>query len=81
MLANLPGRTRQNFDHVETHAAAFLRMNPGIRKAVLYIDNKFGMCTGPSGCAARMEDMVPEGVQVWVNSRGRKYGPFTGNAN
>ncbi|MEU5811725.1 ricin-type beta-trefoil lectin domain protein [Streptomyces sp. NPDC047718] len=81
MLGNLPGRTKQNFDHAETHAAAFLRMNPGIRKAVLYIDNKFGMCPGRDGCAARIEDMLPEGAQLWVNSNGRKYGPYTGNAN
>jgi hypothetical protein len=81
LLEILPGRTAQNFDHVETHAAAFLRMNPGITKAVLYLDNKFGMCPGPNGCGARMEDMLPEGVQVWVSSSGKKYGPFTGNAN
>ncbi|SDG85032.1 intein C-terminal splicing region/intein N-terminal splicing region/RHS repeat-associated core domain-containing protein [Lentzea fradiae] len=82
LLANLPGRTRQNFDHVETHAAAFLRSNPGIRKAVLYVQNAKGqMCPGPNGCAANIEDMLPEGVQMWLYMNGKPWARFTGNAN
>ncbi|MEV6242633.1 RHS repeat-associated core domain-containing protein [Lentzea sp. NPDC051838] len=82
LVKDLPGRTRQNADHVETHAAAFLRSNPGIRKAVLYVQNaKNQMCTGPNGCAANLEDMLPEGVQMWVYMNGRPLAKFIGNAN
>ncbi|MER7181519.1 polymorphic toxin-type HINT domain-containing protein [Streptomyces hyaluromycini] len=65
LLENLPGRTKANFTHVETHTAAFLRMNPGIRKAVLYIDYPTGAC---GTCADTLPDMLPEGVQLWVIS-------------
>ncbi|MER5429651.1 DddA-like double-stranded DNA deaminase toxin [Streptomyces sp. NPDC002588] len=68
LLDNLPGRTKANFNHVETHAAAFLRMNPGVRKAVLYIDYPTGAC---GTCASTLPDMLPEGAQLWVISPGR----------
>ncbi|MEU2065193.1 RHS repeat-associated core domain-containing protein [Streptomyces sp. NPDC013455] len=74
LLKNLPGRTKANGEHVETHAAAFLRMNPGIRKAVLYIDYPTGTC---GTCRSTLPDMLPEGVQLWVISpRGTE--KFTG---
>ncbi|WP_369185833.1 RHS repeat-associated core domain-containing protein [Streptomyces sp. Y1] len=79
LLEDLPGRTKQNYDHVEAHVAAFMRMNPGIRKGVLYMDNQYGMCKGPAGCAHNIEDMLPHGAKLWVSSNGRNYGPFTGN--
>ncbi|WP_228473087.1 polymorphic toxin-type HINT domain-containing protein [Streptomyces cyaneochromogenes] len=65
LLKNLPGRTRANAEHVETHAAAFLRMNPGVRKAVLYIDYPTGAC---GTCRSTLPDMLPEGAQLWVIS-------------
>ncbi|MBB4968900.1 RHS repeat-associated core domain-containing protein [Saccharothrix violaceirubra] len=81
-LASLPGRTKQNSDHVETHAAAILRSNPVIRKAVLYVSNSKGqMCPGPNGCAANIEDMLPEGVEMWVYMNGLPFGKFIGNAS
>ncbi len=81
LVANLPGRTAQNFDHVETHAAAFLQSNPHIRKAVLYVQNgKNSMCGGPNGCAANLNDMLPEGTQLWVYMNGNPLQKFTGNA-
>ncbi|MEU9736469.1 polymorphic toxin-type HINT domain-containing protein [Streptomyces sp. NPDC048002] len=74
LLKNLPGRTKANGEHVETHAAAFLRMNPGIRKAVLYIDYPTGTC---GTCRSTLPDMLPEGVQLWVISP-RRTEKFTG---
>ncbi|MFJ9961287.1 polymorphic toxin-type HINT domain-containing protein [Streptomyces avermitilis] len=65
LLKNLPGRMKANAEHVETHAAAFLRMNPGIRKAVLYIDYPTGAC---GACRSTLPDMLPEGTQLWVIS-------------
>jgi hypothetical protein len=65
LLKNLPGRTKANAEHVETHAAAFLRMNPGVRKAVLYIDYPTGAC---GTCRSTLPDMLPEGAQLWVIS-------------
>ncbi|PWK84636.1 intein/intein/RHS repeat-associated protein [Lentzea atacamensis] len=84
LVKSLPGRTKQNQDHVETHAAAFLRSNPGIRNAVLYVQNAKGqMCQGPRGCFENLEDMLPEGVRMWVYMNGNPVGrgPFIGNAN
>lgn len=74
LLKNLPGRTKANGEHVETHAAAFLRMNPGVRKAVLYIDYPTGTC---GTCRSTLPDMLPEGVQLWVISP-RRTEKFTG---
>ncbi|MFG3160068.1 polymorphic toxin-type HINT domain-containing protein [Streptomyces sp. NPDC048232] len=74
LLKNLPGRTKANGEHVETHAAAFLRMNPGVRKAVLYIDYPTGAC---GTCRSTLPDMLPEGVQLWVISP-RRTEKFTG---
>ncbi|MER7057081.1 polymorphic toxin-type HINT domain-containing protein [Streptomyces sp. NPDC000351] len=71
---NLPGRTKANGEHVETHAAAFLRMNPGVRKAVLYIDYPTGTC---GTCRSTLPDMLPEGAQLWVISP-RRTEKFTG---
>ncbi|MFI9719701.1 polymorphic toxin-type HINT domain-containing protein [Streptomyces sp. NPDC052396] len=65
LLKDLPGRAGANAEHVETHAAAFLRMNPGIRKAVLYIDYPTGMC---GTCRSTLPEMLPEGAQLWVVS-------------
>jgi hypothetical protein len=50
---------------VETRAAAFLRMNPGVRKAVLYIDYPMGTC---GTYRSTLPDMLPEGAQLWVIS-------------
>ncbi|MFF5971385.1 DddA-like double-stranded DNA deaminase toxin [Streptomyces sp. NPDC012769] len=58
----MPGNSSH---HVETHAAAFLRMNPGIRKAVFYIDYPTGTC---GTCRRTLPDMLPEDVQLWVLS-------------
>ncbi|GAB2628714.1 RHS repeat-associated core domain-containing protein [Streptomyces capparidis] len=74
LLKKLPGRTKANAEHVETHAAAFLRMNPGIRKAVLYIDYPTGTC---GTCRSTLPDMLPEGVHLWVISP-RKTEKFVG---
>ncbi|GHA77620.1 hypothetical protein GCM10010345_94030 [Streptomyces canarius] len=74
LLKNLPGRTKANGEHVETHAAAFLRMNPGVRKAVLYIDYPTGTC---GTCRSTLPDMLPEGAQLWVISP-RRTEKFTG---
>jgi RHS repeat-associated protein len=74
LLKNLPGRTKANGEHVETHAAAFLRMNPGVRKAVLYIDYPTGAC---GTCRSTLPDMLPEGAQLWVISP-RRTEKFTG---
>ncbi|MFF4396524.1 polymorphic toxin-type HINT domain-containing protein [Streptomyces sp. NPDC001480] len=74
LLKNLPGRTKANAEHVETHAAAFLRMNPGVRKAVLYIDYPTGAC---GTCRSTLPDMLPEGAQLWVISP-RKTEKFVG---
>ncbi|MFE6157742.1 RHS repeat-associated core domain-containing protein [Streptomyces sp. NPDC056486] len=63
LLRGLPGRTKANANHVETHTAAFLRSNPGIRKAVLYIDYPTGAC---GTCRSTLPDMLPEGTQLWV---------------
>ncbi|MFI7068590.1 polymorphic toxin-type HINT domain-containing protein, partial [Kribbella sp. NPDC050124] len=65
LLKVLPGRIKANAGHVETHAAAFLRMNPGIRQAVLYIDYPSGTC---GTCRNTLRDMLPEGVELWVRS-------------
>lgn len=74
LLKNLPGRIKANAEHVETHAAAFLRMNPGVRKAMLYIDYPTGAC---GACRSTLPDMLPEGAQLWVISP-RKTEKFVG---
>nr|WP_240973931.1 DNRLRE domain-containing protein [Nonomuraea sp. FMUSA5-5] len=65
LLKTLPGRTQQNAEHVETHVAAFLRMNPGIRQAKLYIDYPFGVC---GFCKPYLNKMLPKGTELWVYS-------------
>ncbi|WP_069885942.1 RHS repeat domain-containing protein [Streptomyces luteocolor] len=77
LLKNLPGRLKANESHVETHAAAFLRSNPGINKAVLYIDHPGGAC---GACKSSLPDMLPEGVKLWVISP-RKQETFIGRGN
>ncbi|MFF4498664.1 polymorphic toxin-type HINT domain-containing protein [Streptomyces sp. NPDC001546] len=72
---DFPGRVKANQDHVETHTAAFLRMNPGIRQGVLYIDYPTGTC---STCRATLPDMLPEGAKLWVISPRKTEGPFVG---
>ncbi|MEV0254749.1 RHS repeat-associated core domain-containing protein [Streptomyces sp. NPDC050732] len=77
LLKNLPGRLKANSNHVETHAAAFLRSNAGIKKAVLYIDYPTGAC---GTCKSTLPDMLPEGVKLWVVSP-RKTETFVGRAD
>jgi hypothetical protein len=78
LVANLAGRTAQNFDHVETHAAAFLRSNLHLRKAVLYVQNAKNVMCG--GCADNLRTMLPKDVKLWVYVNGKPWGTFTGNS-
>lgn len=64
-LPGMPGVRRANASHVETHAAAFLRMNPGLQRAVLYIDYPTGTC--PT-CRNSLPSMLPSGFQLLVRS-------------
>ncbi|MFF3712870.1 DddA-like double-stranded DNA deaminase toxin [Streptomyces phaeochromogenes] len=50
---------------MSTHAAVFLRMNPGIRKAMLYIGYPTGAC---GTCRSTLPDMLPKGAQLRVIS-------------
>ncbi|MGR4883963.1 RHS repeat-associated core domain-containing protein [Streptomyces sp. LARHCF249] len=74
LVPNVPGRVKANFDHVEAHAAAFMRVNPGVRKAVLYIDYPTGTC--PT-CSRTLPTMLPKGVEMIVISP-RKTEKFVG---
>ncbi|WP_158578477.1 DNRLRE domain-containing protein [Spongiactinospora rosea] len=65
LLKTLPGRTSENSKHVEAHAAAFLRMNKGIRQAVLYIDYPEGAC---GYCRSALPTMLPPGTKLWIVS-------------
>ncbi|WP_238489341.1 DddA-like double-stranded DNA deaminase toxin [Streptomyces sp. UNOC14_S4] len=61
----MPGAVKGFETHVEAKASAFLRMNFGITKAVLYIDYPTGTC---SVCRKSLPNMLPEGVKLWVLS-------------
>ncbi|MFI6588170.1 RHS repeat-associated core domain-containing protein [Embleya sp. NPDC050493] len=61
----VPG-SRPGFEtHVEGNTSAFLRINPGIHKAVLYVDYPGGACTV---CDRTLPAMLPEKTQLWVVS-------------
>lgn len=62
------GFTSQNRTHVEAHAAAYLRLNPNIREATLYVA-PLAPCPGPKGCDARLPALLPEDCRLTV------YGP------
>jgi hypothetical protein len=59
-LGKLPeGFTRTNKTHVEAHAAAYLHLNPHIREATIYQNNK--PCAVPAGCDRNLHKMLPPG--------------------
>ena len=61
-----PGTRALFANHVEAKVASFLRANPAIRVAKLFLDYPGGAC---GACAATLEDMLPTGVELYV------YGP------
>jgi hypothetical protein len=68
-LGRLPdGFTSQNRTHVEAHAAAYLRLNPGVREATLYVA-PLAPCPGPKGCDASLPALLPPEARLTV------YGP------
>jgi hypothetical protein len=64
-LGKLPeGFTRTNRTHVEAHAAAYLHLNPHIREATVYQNNK--PCAVPAGCDRNLHKMLPPGSTLNV---------------
>ncbi|WP_255369523.1 polymorphic toxin-type HINT domain-containing protein, partial [Kitasatospora sp. MBT63] len=66
-----PGTAMGFGTHVEAKVAAFLRQNPQIRTAVLYISYDEGACTT---CARTLPDMLPNGVTLHVYAPSRSRG-------
>ncbi|HEY3956206.1 MAG TPA: DddA-like double-stranded DNA deaminase toxin [Streptosporangiaceae bacterium] len=64
-LGKLPdGFTRTNRTHVEAHAAAYLHLNPQVRHATIYQNNK--PCAVPAGCHRNLHKMLPPGRTLTV---------------
>jgi SCP1.201-like deaminase len=71
-----PGYTSQNKSHVEAHAAAWMHLNPHIREATLYLNER--PCLDKDGCRKRLPTMLPEGTRLTVYAPGEFYRVYYG---
>ena len=69
----IPGLTAQNFNHPEAQMAYFLRQNPSIRKAEMWINNPDGPCgtglIGSLGCNPNLEKTLLPGQNFTIRWR------------
>jgi RHS repeat-associated protein len=72
----LPGRTNQNFFHVESQAAQIMRLE-GLEDATLYINR--APCLVKPGCANNLRHMLPEGAVLRVIGPDGYYREFVGS--
>lgn len=49
---------------MEAHAAAWLRLNPHVTEATLYLNRE--PCLWPRGCAKNLPAMLPEGRRLTI---------------
>jgi hypothetical protein len=66
----IPGVTQQNFHHPEMQMANFMRQNPDIANADIWINNPDGPCSGARGCNPNLNNTLLPNQTLTVRLKG-----------